>query len=157
MWPSKTSPYKGCRTTGLHRFWSAWLFLLPLLWHGAATADIVIVGHPEFPVEQLSISEVRMLYLKKLPSLPDGSDYLFGDQPEGSPARQEFLAKVIRKDPAHLTAYWAKRIFSGKAIPPSVVGDDEEIIEWVLKTPNAIAYVRKGHYDRRLKALLVIE
>jgi len=61
---------------------------------------------------------------------------------------------LTKKNASKLKSYWSKMIFSGKAIPPEVVGDDAAVISWVASTKNGIGYVDSSAVNDSVKVLL---
>jgi len=42
------------------------------------------------------------------------------DQAVNSDTREKFNAKILKKNNRKLKTYWARRVFTGKGIPPKV-------------------------------------
>ncbi len=119
-------------------------------------AEVAIIVNAENAVNNLTTKQVRAIFLKKKRFFPNGSPVIPVDQPEGSVVRAEFNKKVLRKRANQLNAYWSKLIFTGKAQPPEVIGDDMAVKEWVAETPNAIGFVDVNVLDNSVKVLLRI-
>lgn len=133
-------------------------FLTGLLWCFSivANAEVVLIASPQFPVDQMTINEAKIIYLAIPWGVAGGIDVVPSDQIEGSPARNAFYASVIQKTPAQLRAHWAKLQFSEKGMPAMVVGDDVAVKKWVLERPNRIGYINGTAVDRSIKVLLKI-
>ena len=130
------------------------LFLIGALTSGTAMAEIAVIANPGNDTASLTAAEAKALFLKKTTIFPNGSEVILGDQSEDSAIHAEFAKKVLKKTPDQLSSYWSKRVFSGKAMPPKVVGDDKSVKAWVAKTPNSIGYVDAGGVDDSVKVLL---
>ena len=124
--------------------------------HGAAHAEVAIVAHPSNPEFQLNIEEVRDIYLGKSTTFPKGGKATAVDQKDGAAAKGEFLAKVLKKDPGQYRSNWAKLIFSGKAVPPSVMSNDADVRSWIARNPEGLGYIDKGAVDGSVKVLLSV-
>ena len=61
--------------------------------------------------------------------------------------------KVLKKSSKKIKRYWSKRVFSGKGVPPKVIGDDEAMKKWVAQTPNSLGYIDAKTLDSTIKAV----
>ena len=124
--------------------------------HGAARAEVAIIVNPGNAESRLNLEEVRDLYLGKSMMFPGGSKAVVIDQKDGTPAKDEFLAKVLKKEPGQYKSHWAKLIFSGKAVPPSIMGNDADVKGWVARNPDGLGYIDKRTVDSSVKVLLTV-
>jgi len=132
---------------------STLLILIMLMLTQSCFAGVVVIANKASGVDALTASQVKALFLQKAKSLPSGSTAVLGDQSKNSTVRSEFGNKVLGKNPKKLKRYWSKRIFSGKGIPPKVIGDDEAMKAWVAKTPNSLGYINAAALDSSVKAV----
>jgi ABC-type phosphate transport system substrate-binding protein len=121
-----------------------------------AWADVVVISHPDNPVRAVSRGELEALYLGKSNRL-GGKAADPVDQPAGSPMRKRFYREVLGQDAAHVKRYWARRLFTGQAYPPEVVGRGRKTRRWVADHPDAIGYIRDGLVDDSVKRLTVTD
>ena len=131
--------------------------LLGSLFSGAVLAEIVVITNKATPAASLTASQVRAIFLKKDTTLPGGSTVTPGDQTTGTTIADNFAKKVLKKKPSQLGAYWSKRVFSGKGVPPERIGNDDEMMAWVAKTRGSIGYVDSHAVNQSVKILLKIE
>jgi len=122
----------------------------------AHAAQAVVVS-AKSTVPSLTADQVSQLFLGKSATLPGGGAAVLIDQPEGSPARDEFYTKAAGKNAAQMKSLWSRLTFSGAAQPPKVVAGPAEVKKTVADTPGAIGYIDKGAVDATVKVLLVIE
>ena len=120
---------------------------------GAARADVVAVVSVRNPVTALSKVQVIDIFLGRTNRFPDGSQAVPVDQPDGSPARNEFYASFGRTTAAQLRAYWSKIIFTGRGQPPKTVANAEAIRKLLAANPQVIAYVERVAVDESMKVL----
>lgn len=120
-------------------------------------AEVAVISNPSVTLDSLESKEVKRLFLGKTRILPGVRKIVLVDHPEGSSVRDQFYKSVAQKNPVQLRAYWARRVFSGKGVPPEVMTDGQMIVDWVAKTPGAIAYVDASHVDDSVKVLLRIK
>lgn len=53
----------------------------------------------------------------------------------------DFLYKVVRIDPDRYNAIWTRKAFREGVAPPPVLLSDQEVMDFVRRTPGAIGYV----------------
>lgn len=122
----------------------------------AHAAQAVVVS-AKSTVPAMTPDQVSQLFLGKTSTLPGGVAAVLIDQPEGSPARDEFYTKATGKNAAQMKALWSRLTFSGAAQPPKVVAGPAEVKKAVADTPGAIGYIDKGAVDGTVKVLLTLE
>ncbi len=122
----------------------------------SAWAEIAVIAHPDNPEPGLTAAQAKKIFLGKRTSFPGGAWATPVDQPEDSPIRDQFYQKVAGKDAGQMKAYWSKMIFSGKATPPEVVGDDAAVKAWVAGHKEGIGYIDGGAVDGSVKVLLTL-
>lgn len=122
----------------------------------AHAAQAVVVS-AKSTVPSLTADQVSQLFLGKSATLPGGAAAVLIDQPEGSPARDEFYTKAAGKNSAQMKSLWSRLTFSGAAQPPKVVAGPAEVKKAVAETAGAIGYIDKGAVDATVKVLLVVE
>lgn len=115
-------------------------------------AEYVVIVNPGVNAE-LSRQDVERLFLAKTKTFPDGSVAVPVNQQEASPVRVTFDSHVNGKSEAQMKSYWAKLIFTGKAIPVKQLGSDREVLEFVANHPGAIGYIDAANVDDSVKVL----
>lgn len=118
-------------------------------------AEISVIVSSSSGVSSADMKAVKKVFLGKKQAL-GGVDVTAGDQEEGSSVRDDFYMKVAKKNAAKLKNYWSKMIFSGKAIPPEVIGDDAAMITWVASKKNRIGYVDSSAVNSSVKVVLKV-
>ncbi len=119
-----------------------------------ANADVVVVVSAKSSVKSLTAKQTSRIFLGKTATFPDGRIALPIDQPEGSKARDEFYKKVVHKNAAQLSAYWAKVIFTGDGRPPDMLPDDAAVRRDIARNPNAIGYIDSKAVNRSVRVVL---
>ncbi len=120
-------------------------------------ADTVVIVNPGSKTTEISVKQVKSVFLGKSKKLPGGEAATPVEQPSGSAVREIFNGKVLKKNERKLKAYWSKKVFSGKGKPPKQVADDEAVKAFVNKTAGAIGYIDSASLDSSVKAILTIE
>jgi ABC-type phosphate transport system substrate-binding protein len=119
-----------------------------------ARAEVVVIVSAKSPVTSLTAEQTARIFLGKTSEFPDDGDAVPIDQPIGSGIRDEFYAKVVRKNPSQVSAYWAKIIFTGDGRPPEILDSDATVRRAVAKNPNAIGYIDKKAVNRTVRVIL---
>lgn len=115
---------------------------------------IVVIGNKKAPVEQINSELATQIFLKQIRTWNNGETIQPIDLKEGSPMRNEFYRKVIKRSPAQLRAYWARQVFTGMGSPPKQVDSVDKLNAIVIKKSNAVGYVDKGNAHEQTKILL---
>lgn len=122
----------------------------------SAQAGVVVVMHKSAGVKSVSKSDVKKIFLGKKRSLPGAGRVKPVDQKGGSKARKQFYAKVVKKRPSQIKAYWSKMIFSGRGTPPKQVRSDSAVKRWLADNPGAIGYIDSKSVDGSVKVVLKV-
>lgn len=118
------------------------LLLLFLCWLTLPVrAEVLVVVHPDSPLQQLSANEVANLYLGRLQTIPSGEHALVLEHPRDSSARARFFKLLNGMDLRRVNSYWARLQFSGGTLPPAQLSDNKAILDAVRLNRLAIGYV----------------
>jgi hypothetical protein len=135
----------------LRIFLKTLLFLLA--WPVLADHELlVIVTTRSSPVQSMSLDTLKRVYLRKTLLDYKGTPWIPVNLPVSHPVRQGFSLTMFNKRPEDQEDYWNQQYFSG-INPPEVLDSEEAILRFVAITPGAIAYIRKGSVDDRVKIL----
>jgi hypothetical protein len=100
----------------------------------AIAADVYVIAHPSTKV---GTDVIRDIYI--------GEKQFAGDVKiipvDNAAAQTDFLDKVLKLDQTRYANLWVKKSFRDALNPPSMRTSDKDVIEFVRKTPGAIAYV----------------
>jgi len=100
-----------------------------------------LIVHPDAAVAVLDRQLVADIFLKKTTRWPDDSPIAAVDLRFGSPVREEFSERVLRRSVSAVRSYWQQRIFTGRGVPPPELDSDEAVIRYVQGRRGAIGYV----------------
>ena len=106
----------------------------------AAHAGFIIVANSDTELSSISKAQLKKVYLKKVPLLPNGKPAAVTGLKEGD-ARDDFIKSILHKSEASLHSYWSRLMFSGRGEPPRLFKTEEELLEYIRKTPGAIGFV----------------
>ncbi len=121
--------------------------------NSVASAELVLVVHKNNPNSVLSRSQVIDLYMGKYIAFPDGSKAVPVDIENDLETRTKFYDSLVGMPLARVNAYWSKVKFSGRARPPTQQKDEKAILDFVMETENAIAYVYENSVTSDLKVV----
>lgn len=133
-----------------------WVCIFGLLMPLASMADPVVIVNPKNPLSTLAPEQVERLFLAKLADFPGGGMAKPVNLPEGHRVRDEFYVKTSHKDVTQLKSYWARLIFTGKALPPKEMASEAEIKRYVASTVEGIGYISKESLDNTVKVVATI-
>lgn len=121
--------------------------------HGAvADEEMVVITNLE-NANVIDRAYVIKVYTGAVKGWPDGSPIFLLDYGQDSELRKIFYTTVIGKSPAAMRAIWSQNIFTGKAMPPRVTQEDNEMKRIVASNRNAIGYIRASQMDRTVKVI----
>lgn len=61
---------------------------------------------------------------------------------DNGPAQEAFLSSALKMESARYNTIWTKKSFREGLTPPSVKSGDNEVLDFVRKTPGAVGYVK---------------
>jgi ABC-type phosphate transport system substrate-binding protein len=105
---------------------------------GASFAELAIVGNPDIEVDSITPQQIKQLYLGRIATVNMTKIELV----DCSSLQAEFLEKFVEKTLKAYNKIWIKKIFAEGATPPLILKDENEVVEYVKKTKNAIAYLQ---------------
>lgn len=122
----------------------------------AAWADIIVIVHPDSPLQQMTPQEISNLYLGRQRSTPAGERLLILDQPRDSELRSRFFNRVNGMSLRSVDAYWARLQFSGDSQPPIPLPESAAIVATVRNNRLAIGYIDAAHVPDGVRPLLTL-
>ncbi len=129
------------------------IMLLGMMLGGPVGADIVVVVNEKNPVTGFSHRELVDLYMGRNLHFPDGSLVYRLDQEPDSVIRKDFYRSLVNKSIGQVSAYWAKLLFTGRAMPPQVLNDNNSVLSAVRNNKNAIGYIESINLDNSVKVV----
>ena len=135
------------------RLLAAALGILGFALTASAQPGFKLVANRSVSSDSLTAKEVSQLFFKKSDTWPDGASVVPVDQKVDSSVRAAFSRAVHRRSPSAVDAYWQKRIFSGRGLPPVTQATDAQVLAFVRSTPGAIGYVSAGASTQGVKVV----
>lgn len=116
------------------------LLLLAVFCTIAAAEDLMVITNPGVALGAGDLSDVFL-----------GEKQFAGSVKlvpvDNATAREAFLARVIKMDPAKYTASWTKKSFRDGVNPPAFKATDAEVVEFVKRTQGGVGYVQRAPQD----------
>jgi ABC-type phosphate transport system substrate-binding protein len=125
----------------------------------AAGESIVVLVNPANPVDNLTISDLKKLFLGDRSRWETGKAVAPVMVVAGAPERTAFLKIVCGMNDADFGKYFLQAAFTGKsATPPKEVGSASSVKSFVAASPGAIGFVKASDFspaDSNVKAVKV--
>lgn len=116
-------------------------------------AEVLVIVHPDNPVNQLSREQVIDIYMGRYANFSDGHTALAYDLAPDSPIRAAYYQKLVNKSVAQVNAYWSRLLFSGRATPPLALPDAKAVSQAILKNRDAIGYIDSQYLVDKVKVV----
>lgn len=114
---------------------------------------ILVIANPDSNTDQITESNLRSIFAMRNRIWSTGDTVKVFVLPDDHPAHVLFAKNILHTFPYNLRRIWDRRVYSGVGQSPTVVSSEEEMIEKVSSTPNAIGYVSKRAYKDGAKVL----
>lgn len=113
----------------------------------AAGDPIVVIVNAANPVDNLSVSELKKLFMSDRSKWDTGKSVAPVMVAAGAPERTAFLKTVCGMNDADFGKYFVQAAFNGKsATPPKEVGSAASVKAFVAGSPGAIGFVKAGDF-----------
>jgi ABC-type phosphate transport system substrate-binding protein len=118
-----------------------------------ARAQIVVIVNPRNPVKDLSLEELRRLYLGRTTTFRQNLPVSLMEQAVVSDA---FYQAALGMNEARVRRHWIGIVFSGEtAKPPRSFTAAEDLKRAVAENPGAIAFIDLAETDSDMKVLTI--
>ena len=129
------------RINRMSRAGSALLFgslLLGFAMTSALAAEVVI-ANSSVGAAQVDKGTLQSLFLGKTSRLGDAGVTVATLQ-QGA-VHDAFLQAYVGRSPQQFLSHWRKLVFSGQGTQPPAFASEQEMVEFVAKTPGAVGYI----------------
>ena len=128
------------------------LAVLVLVYATSGDAAGAIVVSKASPLQSLTADDAPRVFLGLQRNIQgQGVTVLFQ---RSGPVREEFNQKELGRTGPELSSYHAALVFTGRAVPPVEVSNDDQVKQAVNANPNAIGYISDDAVDDTVKVLL---
>jgi ABC-type phosphate transport system substrate-binding protein len=119
-------------------------------------ADIAVVVHPDTPVSDLTLTEVRQVLLGERQYWNSKMPVVLLIRAPVARERDVVLKVIYQMSEAQFKQYWVAKIFRAEAAsPPKIVYSNDMEYELVTGIPGAIAFMDSRNVRQGLKVLRV--
>lgn len=104
---------------------------------------VALIANKSVPASTVGVAQARALLSLRMTRWPDGTPvqlFVLGDD---HPLHQATCKALLGIFPYQLRQSWDNAIFTGQALPPTVVRSEAELVNLVASTPGAIGYAGK--------------
>ena len=133
------------RTT-MHRFALTLLLVLPLMGHAdralaqQARTELVVIGNAT-GLTELSRDDLRAIFRGERSVWSTNTTVTIVLPSTRSPDAEAFASQVLGMSRGAMQRFWLGLVFQGRASPPVSFDTAAEIVQFVRRTPGAIAVV----------------
>ena len=131
---------------------------LPVEQQTTATEPLAIVVNRSNPVDQLSLAELRKVFLGERSYWPNGRRITLVMRDLGEPEHKTMLREVYQMDENALKNHFLRGLFTGEIlVSPKTLASAAGVRKFVFNVPGAIGYVRLSDVDGTVKVLRIDE
>jgi hypothetical protein len=116
---------------------------------------LAIIMQKASSVDDLTIRELKRLYLGEHLGAPDGKKLLPLNQAANSPDRVGFERLVLGMAPDEASRFWIDRKIRGQHGAPKSIPSAELLLRVVASLPGAIAYLTRTDVGTELKVIKI--
>jgi ABC-type phosphate transport system substrate-binding protein len=117
-------------------------------------AQVIVIANPAIKASEVSKSDLHEVFSGSASSFKEAG-HVTPILLKGGSTNDEFLAAYIGKSDSAFRASWRSLVFSGQATMPKSLDTDAAVVEYVSRTPGAIAYISKSAPHEGVKVLSV--
>jgi ABC-type phosphate transport system substrate-binding protein len=137
-------------------FWLSTILQWPSAAQTARGTDIAVVVHPDTPVDDLSLAEVRKVLLGERQYWNSKLPVVLLIRAPVARERDVVLRVIYQMTETQFKQFWVAKIFRAEAAsPPKIVYSNDMQYELVAAMPGAIAFVDARNVRPGLKVLRV--
>jgi len=124
---------------------------------GAQTAgDVAIVVHPDLPIDNLTLSELRRLVLGDREFWPASVRVTLLIRAPIAHERDVVLKNVCQMTEAQFRQHWIAKVFRAEtALAPKIAYSTEMAVDLVNRIPGAITFMDASQVGRGLKVVRI--
>lgn len=137
-------------------YFASVLIAAPMAAQTTRGADIAVVVHPDTPVSDLSLAEVRKVLLGERQYWNSKLPVVLLIRAPVARERDVVLRVIYQMTDTQFKQYWVAKVFRAEAAsPPKIVYSNDLQYELVTAIPGAIAFVNSRNVRPGLKVLRV--
>ncbi|MBZ5548763.1 MAG: hypothetical protein LAO22_12535 [Acidobacteriia bacterium] len=118
--------------------------------------SLAIVVNTSNPVDNLSMSELRKVFLGERRHWPNGRRITLVMMEPGQPERKALIREVCQMNESDFSQHFLHGVFTGEVfVSPKTLASPVGVRKFVFNVPGAIGYVRATDVDSSVKVLRV--
>ena len=122
------------------------------------TQPLAIVVNRSNPVDDLSSTELRRVFLGERSHWPNGRRITLVMREPGEPERKTILRDVCQMNESELKNHFLHGLFTGEIlVSPKILASSIGVRKFVFNVPGAIGYLRLSDVDNTVKIVRVDE
>lgn len=122
----------------------------------SAENNLAIVVNITNPVDNLSLQEVRKVFLGERSHWPNGRRITLVMLEPGQPERKALIQEVCQMTESEFSRHFLHGVFTGEVIvSPKTLASPAGARKFVFNVPGAIGYVRASDVDASVKVIRV--
>jgi ABC-type phosphate transport system substrate-binding protein len=132
--------------------------VLILMWTGHPSSQIVpfvVVVNKANPVKELTVVELRNIFLKQSRMWPHAEPMVPVDWDSTSHMRRVFSRMVMNRTVREMADYWVQQSMTQGVAPPSTHRSARGVLRFVASVPGAISYVPPTEVDETVNVVKV--
>ena len=109
----------------------------------ATAHSFTVLASTNISIENLSIKDLRNIYLGKKTKLDDGTR-IKAVMMQGGEVHELFINTFLKRSVKQFDFYWQKIIFAGLGVPPKSFKTEKDMIDYIKANPNIIGYTKNA-------------
>ena len=122
----------------------------------AKEPSVAIVVHPGVEVSNLSMNQLRRIFLADQQFWPDRSRITLLVRAPGAAERELVLDQIYQMDESQFRRYWIAKIFRAE-VPsgPKIVWSSNMALELITAVPGSITFIPAADIDANVKVVSI--
>lgn len=114
--------------------------ILFLIFASANFSQTIIVNKSN-PIESINKSKLRNIFIGNTITWQNSIPVQIADYPLDSELRENFSNRYLSLSARKISVLWVKVSLSWKSLPPKILRDESEVVDYVSKNQGAIGYI----------------
>lgn len=120
------------------------------------TADIAVIAHPDVPVDNLALTELRKILLGDREFWTAGVRVTLFIRAPIARERDVLVQDILQMTEAQFRQHWIAKVFRAEAPSgPKIVYSSQMALDQVTRTPGAITFVEAALAGKGVKVLKI--
>ncbi|MFH2000257.1 MAG: substrate-binding domain-containing protein [Planctomycetota bacterium] len=111
------------------------------------TGKVVIIVHPDVVDEELTVDQIRDIFLGNKTQWANGNKITFFIL-KNSETHDSFLKNYVNKSGSQYTKYWRYQVFTGVGRAPKSFTTEGKLVDYVARTPGSIGYLSEKEAEK---------